>query len=133
MENILTTSALLNPYDVSAQSDPNSDACFVCIKLLFVCCLADEERLYLALRSIRRTLFIFGLASGTTLTQPRATFKTASIWFRTASDVLLMLKSRMRSHLSRCAVLFNTHLASSVPSLTGGFPVSNSSRMTPKL
>jgi hypothetical protein len=34
---------------------------------------------YLALRSIRSTFFIFGLASGDTFTQPRATLRTASI------------------------------------------------------
>lgn len=85
---------------------------------------------YRAFRSIRSTIFILGLASGDVLTQARAIWRIASIWLLTACDALLTLKSRMWS----CFVeLHNTHLTNSVPSVTAAFPVSNSSRITPKL
>lgn len=89
---------------------------------------------YLALTSMCNRLFDFGLVSGETLTQAMAILRTASIWLLIGIDVLLILKSRMRYNLASCCVAnCDTDFANSVPSLTAGFPVSSSRRMTPKL
>ena len=85
---------------------------------------------YLAFSSIRSRVFIFGLASGDVLTQTRAISRIASIWLLAASDILLPLKSRTPSFFLE---LHETHFTNWVPSVTAGFLVSSSSRMTPKL
>uniref|UniRef100_A0A7C8ZH25 Uncharacterized protein n=1 Tax=Opuntia streptacantha TaxID=393608 RepID=A0A7C8ZH25_OPUST len=92
-----------------------------------------QHSAHLAFRSILSALFILGLASAEAFMQAKATLSTASIWFLMASDVRLMLKSRICSHFCCCVQLLETQVANLVPSLTASFPVTSSSRITPKL